>query len=78
MVIILPFLSNVKENQHKVDSQSACLNKSEKEIQSQTFAKRIKKGNLFWRKTLKRINIFLWNWTIIELGSLWELKKINA
>jgi hypothetical protein len=47
MVIILPFLSNVKENQHKVDSQSACLNKSEKEIQSQTFAKRIKKGNLF-------------------------------
>ena len=73
---MLPFLSNVKVNQHISNSQSACLNKSEKEIQSQTFAKRIKKGNLFWRKTLKRINIFLWNWTIIELGSLWELKKL--
>ena len=38
--------------------------------------KELKKGNLFWRKALKRINIFLWNWTIIELGSLWEQKKL--
>lgn len=38
--------------------------------------KELKREIYFDVKTLKRINIFLWNWTIIELGSLWEPKKL--